>query len=319
MRVFVTGASGWIGSAVVPELLEHGHEVVGLARSDASAQRIAAAGAEVLRGDLDTLDVLEAGAKGSDAVIHLAFVHDFGNFAESLRKDRGAIDTIGRALEGTGHPFAIASGTLGLTPGRVATERDTPDPATAHPRTQSAAAALALADRGVRPIIVRLAPTVHGEGDGGFLPTLITIARERGVAGYIGDGTNRWTAVHRSDAATLFRLAVEAAANQAAASEAGASEGQAEHAQADQAQASRDRAVLHAVAEEGVTGREIAEAIGRGLGLPTGSATPEDFGWIGPLFALDSPASHKLTGELLGWKPTGPTLIDDLSAGHYFK
>jgi len=292
MRVFVTGASGWIGSAVVPDLLAHGHEVTGLARSDASAGKLTAAGAQVLRGDLDTLDVLAQGATDADAVIHLAFVHDFGAFAESLRKDRAAIDAIGAALEGTGRPFAIASGTLGLAPGRVATERDTPDPATAHPRQQSAAAALALADRGVRPLIVRLAPTVHGDGDKGFVPTLINLARERESAGYIGDGANRWTAVHRSDAATVFRLAIEKAP-------AGS--------------------VLHAVAEEAITGRAIAEAIGRGVGVPAAPATPDELGWIGPLFALDSPASHALTSELLGWEPTGPTLGDDLAEGHYFK
>ena len=291
MRVFVTGASGWIGSAVVPELLAHGHEVVGLARSDASAEALARAGAQVLRGDLDTLDVLRAGAKDSDAVIHLAFVHDFGDFAESLRKDRAAIDAIGGALEGTGRPFAIASGTLGVIPGGVATERDTPDLAHAHPRQQSAAAALALAGRGVRAIVVRLAPSVHGEGDHGFLSTLVGVARQSGVAGYVGDGSNRWTAVHRQDAATLFRLAVEKAP-------AGS--------------------VLHGIAEEAVTGREIAEAIGRGLGVPAASEPPEHFGWIGPLFAMDSPASNELTRELLGWEPVGPGLITDLDAGHYF-
>jgi nucleoside-diphosphate-sugar epimerase len=293
MRVFVTGASGWIGSAAVPELLKHGHEVTGLARSDASAERVAAAGADVLRGDLDTLDVLREGASTSDAVIHLAFVHDFGNFADSLRKDRAAIDAIGDTLAGTGRPFAIASGTLGLIPGRVATERDIPDPATAHPRQQNAAALLALAGRDVKPIAVRLAPTVHGDGDGGFVPELIRVARERGVAGYIGDGSNRWTAVHRDDAATLFRLAVE--------------------------QATAEPAIVHAVADEAVTGREIAEAIGRGLGVPTAEAKPEDLGWIGPMFAADSPASNALTRERLGWTPTGPSLLDDLAAGHYFK
>ncbi|MGK5681838.1 SDR family oxidoreductase [Actinoplanes sp. URMC 104] len=290
MRVFVTGASGWIGSAVVPELLRHGHEVLGLARSDASAQAVAATGAEVLRGDLDTLDVLQEGARQSDAVIHLAFVHDFGNFADSLRKDRAAIEAIGEALEGSGKAFAIASGTLGITPGRVATEHDQPDPATAHPRQQSAAAALALQNRGVRPIVVRLAPSVHGAGDHGFAAVLVAVARERGVAGYVGTGENRWTAVHRDDAATLFRLAVEKAP-------AGA--------------------VLHGVAEEAITAREIAEAIGRGLGLPTGPAAPEDFGWIGPMFAGDSPASSTVTRELLGWEPTGPGLIEDLA--HYVR
>lgn len=293
MRVFVTGASGWIGSAVVPELLKHGHEVTGLARSDASAQRVAETGAQVLRGDLDTLAVLQQGARTTDAVIHLAFVHDFGNFAESLRKDRAAIDAIGETLAGTGRPFAIASGTLGLTPGQVATERDIPDPATAHPRQQNAAALLALAERDVKPISVRLAPTVHGEGDGGFVPELIRVARERGSTGYVGDGANRWTAVHRDDAAALFRLAVE--------------------------QATAAPTILHAVAEEAVTGRAIAEAIGYGLGVPAAPAAPEELGWIGPMFAADSPASNTLTRERLGWNPSGPTLIDDLAQGHYFK
>ncbi|WP_250002539.1 SDR family oxidoreductase [Actinoplanes sp. M2I2] len=291
MRVFVTGASGWIGSAVVPELLAHGHEVTGLARSDASAERLTAGGARVLRGDLDALEILREGARTHDAVIHLAFVHDFSDFAGSLRKDRAAIDAIGDALEGTGRPFAIASGTLGLTPGRVATERDRPDPATAHPRQQSAAAALALADRQVKPLVVRLAPTVHGEGDHGFVAALVKAARERGVAGYVGAGDNRWTAVHRQDAAALFRLAIEQAPAQA---------------------------VLHGVAEEAITAREIADAIGRGLGMPTAPSAVEDLGWVGPMFAADSPASSTLTRELLGWKPAGPTLIDDLDAGYYF-
>ncbi|MBM2623047.1 SDR family oxidoreductase [Actinoplanes sp. LDG1-06] len=292
MRVFVTGASGWIGSAVVPELISHGHEVVGLARSDEKARAVAAAGAQVLRGDLDSLDLLRDGARNADAVIHLAFVHDFGNFAESLRKDRAAIEALGEALEGTDRPLAIASGTLAVVPGRVLTENDTADLASAHPRQQNAAAALALVDKGVRTQIVRLAPTVHGEGDQGFVPTLINVARERKVAGYVGDGSNRWTAVHRSDAATLFRLAIEKAP-------AGA--------------------ILHAVGEEAITARDIAGAIGRGLGVPTAQAEPADFGWIGPMFAADSPASNKITRELLGWNPTGPTLIEDLSAGHYFK
>ncbi len=292
MRVFITGATGWIGSAVVPELLAHGHQVIGLARSDTKAETLEKSGAEVLRGDLDTLDVLREGARNADAVIHLAFVHDFSNFADSLTKDRAAIDAIGDALAGTDRPFAIASGTLGLLPGRVATETDRPDPATAHPRQQSAAATLALEDRGVRSIVVRLAPTVHGEGDGGFVPFLISVARDSKVAGYVGDGSNRWTAVHVKDAATLFRLAIE------------------------QAPAG---SVLHAVGEEAVTGREIAEAIGRGLGVPVAPRRPEEFSWIGPMFAMDSPASNKITRELLGWTPVGPTLITDLDAGHYFK
>ncbi|WP_250037455.1 SDR family oxidoreductase [Paractinoplanes maris] len=306
MRVFVTGASGWIGSAVVPELLKHGHQVTGLARSDASAQRLTDLQADVLRGDLDALDVLQEGARTHDAVIHLAFVHDFSNLAESLRKDRAAIDAIGDALAGTGRPFAIASGTLGITVGTVATESDLADPAAGHPRQQSAAAALALADRQVRPIVVRLSPTVHGDGDYGFVPALIKVARERGVSGYIGAGDSRWTAVHRDDAATLFRLAIEHAATDTA-SESPAPE-----------DATRGL-VLHAVAEEALTARDIAEAIGRGLGVPTAESTMEALGWIGPMFAADGPASSSLTRELLGWKPTGPTLFDDLAQGHYFK
>ncbi|GAB2565539.1 hypothetical protein Aab01nite_47340 [Paractinoplanes abujensis] len=361
MRVFVTGASGWIGSAVVPELIRHGHSVVGLARSDAAAERVAAAGAEVLRGDLDTLDVIREGATGTDATIHLAFVHDFGNFAESLRKDRAAIDVIGQALEGSGRAFAIASGTLGiLPPGQVATERDRPEPGAGHPRQQSAAAALAFAERDVRPIVVRLAPSVHGTGDYGFVPTLVNVARERKLAGYVGDGSNRWTAVHRDDAATLFRLAIEKAPTIGAATPDGAAPGgtapggtapggtapggtapggtatggnpaggaaTAARAAAGTAAATPGETVaagktaglvLHAVAEEAVTGRAIAEAIGRGLGVPTGPAAPEDFGWIGPMFAMDNPASSTITRELLGWSPAGPALIDDLESGHYF-
>lgn len=296
MRVFVTGASGWIGSAVVPELLAHGHEVVGLARSDEKAHALSEAGARVRRGDLTDLDALRAGAAEADAVIHLAFVHDFGNFAESLRLDRLAVDALGAELAGSDRPLAIASGTVGVIASGVLTERDEPDPIGANPRQATALATLALVDRGVRSIVVRLSPSVHGAGDQGFVPTLVGVARERGAAGYVGDGSNRWTAVHRQDAAALFRLAVEKAP-------AGS--------------------VLHGVADEAVTGREIAEAIGRGLGVPTVAVPPAEaaghFGWIGAFFGADSPASNALTRELLGWEPTGPTLLDDLAAGHYFK
>ncbi|MFD5316029.1 SDR family oxidoreductase [Streptomyces sp. NPDC127098] len=293
MRVFVTGASGFIGSAVVPELLAAGHEVVGLARSDAAAETVAAAGAEVLRGSLDDLDGLRAGAAASDGVVHLAFIHDFSRYESAARTDLRAIEAMGAALEGSDRPLVIASGFVGLPAGRTSTERDMP--ANSSPRVVSARAALALAERGVRPSVVRLAPSVHGEGDGGFLATLIGVARAKGVAGYVGDGANRWPGVHRSDAARLFRLAVEKAP-------AGS--------------------VLHGTAEEGVPTREIAEVIGRHLGLPVASVDPADapdhFGWIGRFFAEDIPASSALTRELLGWRPTGPGLLEDLDQGHYF-
>jgi nucleoside-diphosphate-sugar epimerase len=295
MSVFVTGASGWIGSAVVPELIGEGHQVTGLARSDASAAALTAAGAEVLRGSLDDLDRLRAGAAASDGVIHLAYIHDFSDIEGAARADRQAIETIGAALEGSGRPLVIASGT-GVTPGRVATERSFPDPGSAMAgRQANAQATLDLASRGVRSSVLRLPPTVHGAGDHGFMARLVGIAREQGVSGYVGDGSNRWPAVHQRDAAVLFRLAVEKAP-------AGS--------------------VLHAIADEGVPARAIAEAIGRHLGLPVVSIPPEQadghFGWLGRFFALDVPASSALTRELLGWRPAQPGLIEDLDQGHYF-
>jgi nucleoside-diphosphate-sugar epimerase len=293
MRVFVTGASGWIGSAVVAELLGAGHEVLGLARSEESAQKVAALGAEVLRGDLNDLDSLRAGASAADGVVHLGYHHDFSQMAEAAQIDAAAIETIGTTLEGTDGPFVIASGTLGLAPGRVGTESDRPDPA-AHPRIANAAATLAFADRGVRSTVVRFAPTVHGEGDYGFMAFLAAIAREKGVAAYVGDGANRWPAVHRLDAAALVRRVVEDAP-------AGS--------------------VVHAVAEEGVPAREIAEALGRALDVPTRSVAPEEaadhFGWIGAFFAADAPASNTETRALLGWEPTHPGLVADIDAGFY--
>jgi nucleoside-diphosphate-sugar epimerase len=297
MRVFVTGASGFIGSAVVPELLAAGHQVVGLARSQASAAAVAAAGAEVRRGALDDLDGLRAAASASDGVIHLAYVHDFSDVEGAARTDRRAIETLGEALEGSGRPLVIAAGTLGIAPGRVATERDFPDPARVlHPRTPNAPAALSFASRGVRAAVLRLPPTVHGEGDQGFVLRLIDIARKRGVSGYVGDGSSRWPAVHRMDAGRLFRLAVEKAP-------AGS--------------------VLHAVADEGVPVRDIAGVIGRHLDLPVVAISPQDsgehFGWLGGLLALDGPASSAVTRELMGWQPTHPGLIDDLDQGHYFR
>jgi nucleoside-diphosphate-sugar epimerase len=293
MRVFVTGASGFIGSAVVPELISAGHEVLGLARSEASAKALAAAGAEVLRGDLNEPQSLQAGAAKTDGVVHLGFIHDFANFEASIQTDARAIETMGAVLVGSGRPFVFASGVVGLVPGQLATEEVPFDPK-AHPRAANAVRALALAERGVPVVAVRLAPTVHGPNDHGFVKVLAQIAREKGVSGYIGEGKNRWPAVHRLDAGSLFRLALEKAS---AAS------------------------VLHGVAEEGVPTRTIAELIGKKLGLPVASIAPEaagaHFGWLGRFFAMDQPASNALTRARTGWTPTHATLADDLEAGHY--
>lgn len=297
MRVFVTGASGWIGSAVVPELLAAGHHVVGLARSDDAATALTAAGAEVRRGSLDDLESLRAGAEDSDGVIHLAFKHDFSDYAGAGRTERAAVEALGAGLEGTDHPFLFASGVALIAPGRVATERDpTPMSGPDSPRGGSEELALGYAQRGVRSVSLRFAPTVHGDGDHGFVSTLVEVAREKGTSGYVGDGSNRWPAVHRSDAARLVRLALQTAP-------AGS--------------------VVHAVAEEGVPARTIAEAIGSQLGVPVAPVAPEaaaeHFGWIGAFFALDVPASSALTQDLLGWTPTHPGLIEDLRAGHYVR
>ncbi|WP_113702940.1 SDR family oxidoreductase [Nonomuraea lactucae] len=292
MRIFVTGASGWIGSAVVPELIGAGHRVLGLARSDSSAAAIAAKGAEVLRGDLDDLDTLRAGAAGSDGVIHLAFIHDFTQFEASVQVEARVVETMGAALEGSGKPLVIASGTPAL-PGRVATERDeSAAGGLVASRGANAQAALGMAARGVRSSVVRLPRSVHGEGDrGGFISRLIGIARDKGVSGHVGDGSSRWPAVHVRDAAHLFRLAVE------------------------QAPAG---SVLHAVADEGVPVGDIAAVIGRHLNLPAASLAAEDFGFLGRVLAVDQPASSVLTRELLGWRPAQPGLIEDLDKGHYF-
>ncbi|MFE4871599.1 SDR family oxidoreductase [Streptomyces sp. NPDC056682] len=300
MRIFVTGASGWLGSAVVPALFDAGHQVVGLARSDASAAALKAAGAEVVRGTVDDLTVLRDAAAASDGVIHLAFKHDIafsGDFQGAAEADRRAVDTFGDALAGTDRPFVLASGVIGLAPGRVATERDTPtiDGSPFSMRAATAQAAVALASRGVRSSVVRLSPTCHGDGDNGFMPMLVATARAKGVSGYLGDGSNRWPAVHRLDAARLFRLAVEKAP-------AGS--------------------VLHGVAEEGVTIRDVAEVIGRHLDVPVTSVAPEaaaeHFTWLSGLVGVDSPASSALTRELLDWQPTLPGLLEDLGQGHYF-
>jgi nucleoside-diphosphate-sugar epimerase len=292
MRIFVTGASGWIGSAVVPELLGAGHQVVGLARSGSSAEAITKAGAEVLHGDLEDLDTLRAGAADSDGVIHLAFIHDFTQFERAGAADRKAIETMGAALEGTGKPLVIASGTPAL-PGKVATERD--DFATSSPmavRAANAQAALDMADRGVRSSVVGLPRTVHGDGDKhGFIARLISYARDKGVAGYVGDGSNRWPAVHVLDAAHLFCLAAEQAPG-----------------------GSR----LHAVGDEGVPIRDIVGVISRHLDVPIASVPAEEFGFLGRILSIDQPASAELTRELLGWRPTQPGLIEDMDKGHYF-
>lgn len=297
MRVFVTGASGWIGSAAVDELLAAGHEVVGLARSDASAASLDAKGVQVRRGDLDDLDSIRAGAADADAVLHLANKHDFTNPAASSKAERDAVQTIVDVLTGSGRPFLLASGVASPRQGEMLTENDkSPFHGPDSPRGGSENLALEYADSGVHTVSVRFAPTVHGAGDHGFIAVLVGIARDKGVAGYVGDGTNRWPAIHRSDAAQVIRLGLAKAP-------AGT--------------------LLHAVGEQGVPAREIAEAIGRGLGLPVASIAPEDagqhFGWIGRFFALDAPTSSALTQELLGWTPSGPTLIQDLDAGSYFR
>ncbi|MBN8229372.1 SDR family oxidoreductase [Corallococcus macrosporus] len=292
MRVFVTGASGFIGSAVVPELLGAGHQVVGLARSEASARALEAAGAQVHRGSLEDPDSLRAGAAKADGVIHLAFIHDFSNYEASMRADTRAIEAMGAELEGSQRPLVIAAGIFGLAQGRPSVETDL---AASRGRGLSEEVMIALAARGVRSSIVRLSPSVHGKGDHGFVPYLIASARRNGMAVYVGEGTNRWPAVHRSDAARLFRLALEKAPA-----------------------GSR----LHAVADEGVPTREIANVIGRRLGVPVVSKAPEEagafLGILGTFFALDGPASSARTRELLGWRPEGPGLLADLDDAHYF-
>jgi len=293
MKVFVTGANGWIGSASVAELVAAGHEVVGLVRSDEGAAVVAALGGTPRQGNLLDLDGLAEAAADADAVVHMAYHHDFSQMGLAAEMDGAAIGAMGDALAQRGGALLIASGVLSLAEGRSATEHDRAS-LFAHPRLPNAAATLAMAEQGVRSVVVRFPPTVHGAGDHGFVATLTQIARERGVVGYVGDGASRWPAVHRSDAAHLVRLAVEAAP-------AGS--------------------VLHAVAEEGVRSKDIAAAIGQSVGLPTASIDPSQalahFGWIGGFFGADVPASSELTRQLLGWTPIGPTLIDDILAGHY--
>lgn len=297
MRVFVTGATGFIGTAVVRELIEAGHQVIGLARSDKSADTLKVEGAEVHRGSLDDLDSLRSGASAADGVIHLAFKHDFSDYGKAISDDLRAVKAMGEVLEGTGKPFVITSGTLMLTyvlpPGQIGTEKDVVDNSV--PRGEAEKVVIALAERGVRSSLVRLAPSVHGLGDHGFVSSLIGIARDKGVSAYIGDGYNRWPAVHRLDAARLFRLAVEAAPG-----------------------GSR----LHGVTDEGVPFRDIAGVIGRHLNLPVVSISREEadahFGWLGAFVSADNPTSSALTQERLGWQPVHPKLIPDLEKGHYF-
>ncbi len=293
MRIFVTGASGWIGSAVVPELISAGHQVLGLARSDAAAAAVAGLGADVLRGDLDDTGALRDGALGSDGVIHLAFIPGRDRFEAAAQTDAKAIATFAASLAGSGKPLLISGATL-VTTGRPATERDeliAAGPIAA--RIANMRAALAAEDRGVRSCLVMLPRSVHGRGDRhGFVPQLIAMARAKGVSGYIGDGASRWPAVHVKDAAALYRLAVERAP-------AGA--------------------VLNAVGDEGVPVRDIAEAIGRQLNLPARSVPAEEFaGMLVPLLSTDMPASSTITQELMSWKPTRPGLIEDIEQGHYF-
>ena len=297
MRVFVTGATGHIGSVVVRELLDHGHQVLGLARSAASAEALTAAGAEVQRGSLDDLDALSAAAGSADGVIHLAFRHDFSDYAAAAATDLRAVETIGTALVGSGKPFVNTSGTMMLAfsaPGRLGGEDDVTDGS--GPRVASENAAIALAQRGVRSSIIRPAPTVHGPTDyHGFVPRLIDAARTTGRSVYVGDGANHWPAVHTIDAARLYRLAIESAPA-----------------------GSR----LHGAAEEGVPFRDIASVIGEQLGVPavgiTAQEALEQLGFVGAIAALDNPTSSARTRELLGWLPEQPTLLADLKAGHYF-
>jgi nucleoside-diphosphate-sugar epimerase len=296
MRVFVTGASGWIGSHAVDEFLAAGHEVLGLARSDTAAAALAAKGVEVLRGDLDDLDALRRGAESTQGTVHLANKHDFAHPEVSNAAERAAVQAIGEVLVGSDRPFLMASGLGGFTVDRPVAESDVnPSVGPDSFRGGSERLALDFAGHGVRSLAARFAPTVHGTGDHGFVAALVAAARARGAAGYVGDGGHRWSAVHVTDAARALRLAVE-----------GAPAG----------------SVLHVVAEEGVPTRDIATAIGRGLDLPVDSVdrarVAEDLGWIGFFFGLDLPATSERTRALLGWEPTGPTLADDLAGGSYF-
>jgi nucleoside-diphosphate-sugar epimerase len=293
MRVFVTGATGFVGSAVVQDLLDAGHQVIGLVRSDAGAKALAATGATVHRGDVQDLDSIKSGAAQADAVIHTAFIHDFSKFKESCEIDRRAITALGEALAGSSRPLIVTSGTGLLPSGRRTTEDDAA--ASASPRVASEEAAAAMQARGVNASVMRLPPSVHGDGDHGFVPMLIGMAREKGASAYIGDGSNHWGGVHRSDAARLYRLAIEKNAGPAR---------------------------YHATAEEGIPFKEIAAVIGRRLGVPVVSKSPEEaaqhFTWFAHFAAMDNLASSAKTRAMTGWQPKGPGLIADIDRAAYF-
>jgi len=295
MQVFVTGATGWVGSIVVKDLIANGHKVIGLARTEIGAQALAATGAGVLRGTLSDLDCLRSGTERSDGVIHTAFNHDFSKIVENSAEERRAIEAIGDVLKGSSRPFIGTSGVLLLAPGRVTTEADPPRPVNpSFPRASEEVTAQ-IAERGVRATVVRLPPSVHGLGDHGFVPTIIGFARQRGFSAYVGDGNNRWPATHRLDAARVYRLALERGA---------------------------EGGPFHAVAEEGVPFKEIAEVIGRRLNIPVVSKSRDEaaelFGLFGMFMGANAPSSSERTRSSLGWKPEQPGLLADIDQPGYF-